>query len=127
MVEDLVFKDECYRIVGLCMKVHSKLGKGVKEVVYKDALEIKFIRNEIPYQRERPFNIQYEDVVLRHEFTADFFVFNSIILEVKAAYQFHPDNFKQTLNYLKASQVRLGVLINFGEDQLKFKRIVCSY
>lgn len=91
------------------MRVHSKLGKGFKEVIYKDALEIEFIRNEIPYQRERPFNIQYEDVVLRHEFTADFFVFNSIILEVKAAYQFHPDNFKQTLNYLKASQVKLGV------------------
>ena len=127
MVEDLVFKDECYRIVGLCMKVHSKLGKGFKEIVYKDALEIEFIRNEIPYQREKPFKIQYEDVVLRHEFTADFFVFNSLILEIKATFQFHPDNFKQTLNYLKASQVKLGVLINFGEDQLKFKRIVCSY
>ena len=127
MVEDLLFKDECYRIVGLCMKVHSKLGKGFKEIVYKDALEIEFIRNEIPYQREKPFKIQYEDVVLRHEFTADFFVFNSIILEIKATFQFHPDNFKQTLNYLKASQVKLGVLINFGEDQLKFKRIVCSY
>ena len=127
MVEDLLFKDECYRIVGLCMKVHSKLGKGFKEIVYKDALEIEFIRNEIPYQREKPFKIQYEDVVLRLEFTADFFVFNSIILEIKATFQFHPDNFKQTLNYLKASQVKLGVLINFGEDQLKFKRIVCSY
>ena len=127
MVEDLLFKDECYRIVGLCMQVHSKLGKGFKEIIYKDALEIEFIRNEIPYQREKPFKIQYEDVVLRHEFTADFFVFNSIILEMKATFQFHPDNFKQTLNYLKASQVKLGVLINFGEDQLKFKRIVCSY
>ena len=127
MVEDLLFKDECYRIVGLCMQVHSKLGKGFKEIIYKDALEIEFIRNEIPYQREKPFKIQYEDVVLRHEFTADFFVFNSIILEIKATFQFHPDNFKQTLNYLKASQVKLGVLINFGEDQLKFKRIVCSY
>jgi len=127
MVEDLVFKDECYRIVGLCMKVHSNLGKGFKEIVYKDALVIEFIRNEIPYQREKPFKIQYEDVVLRHEFTADFFVFNSLILEIKATFQFHPDNFKQTLNYLKASQVKLGVLINFGEDQLKFKRIVCSY
>ena len=127
MVEDLLFKDECYRIVGLCMKVHPKLGKGFKEIVYKDALEIEFIRNEIPYQREKPFKIQYEDVVLRLEFTADFFVFNSIILEIKATFQFHPDNFKQTLNYLKASQVKLGVLINFGEDQLKFKRIVCSY
>jgi len=109
------------------MKVHSKLGKGFKEIVYKDALEIEFIKNGIPYQREKPFKIIYEETVLRHEFDSDFFVYNSIILEIKAAYPFHSDNFKQTLNYLKASQVKLGILINFGEDQLKFKRIVCSY
>src|SRR5688572_30820168 len=109
------------------MKVHSKPGRGFKEVVYKDALEIEFIKNAIPYQREKPFKIIYEGNVLRHEFDADFFVYNSIIVEIKATYQFHPDNFKQTLNYLKASQVKLGILINFGEDQLKFKRIVCSY
>jgi GxxExxY protein len=127
MVEDLLFKDECYKIIGLSMKIHSKPGKGFKEVVYKDALEIELIRNEMPYQREKAFKIIYEENTLRHEFNADFFVYDSVILEIKAAYQFHPDNFKQTLNYLKASQVKLGILINFGEDQLKFKRVVCSY
>ena len=109
------------------MKVHSTLGKGFKEVVYKDALEIEFKKNLIPHEREKPFKITYDGNILRHEFDADFFVYDSIILEIKAAYQFHSDNFKQTLNYLKASQVKLGILINFGEDQLKFKRIVCSY
>ena len=109
------------------MKVHSTLGKGFKEVVYKDALEIEFRKNSIPYQREKSFTITYDETVLRHTFDSDFFVYDSIILEIKAVYQFHTDNFKQTLNYLKASQVKLGILINFGEDQLKFKRIVCSY
>ena len=127
MVDDLLFKEECYKLIGISMKIHTKLGKGFKEIVYKDALEVEFQNNEIPYEREKKFKIQYEDVVLRHSFDADFFVYNSIILEIKAASQFHPDNFKQTLNYLKASQVKLGILINFGEDKLNFKRIVCSY
>ena len=102
MVEDLVFKDECYRIVGLCMKVHSKLGKGFKEIVYKDALVIEFIRNEIPYQREKPFKIQYEDVVLRHEFTADFFVFNSLILEIKATFPISPGQLQTNVELFKS-------------------------
>lgn len=127
IIEDLLFKEECYKIVGLCMKVHSKLGKGFKEVVYKDALEIEFLNNHIPYTREKSFNIQYEDIILPHRFDADFFVYNSIILEIKAAIFIHPDNFRQTLNYLKASHVKLGILINFGEDKLKFHRIICTY
>jgi GxxExxY protein len=127
MIQDLLFKEECFQIVGLSMKVHSKLGRGFKEVVYKDALEIEFINNKISYEREKPFKIEYENEILRHRFDADFFVFNSIILEIKAAQQFHSDNFKQTLNYLKASQVKLGILINFGEAKLNFKRVICTY
>jgi GxxExxY protein len=94
VVEYLLFKDECYKIIGLSMKVHSTLGKGFKEVVYKDALEIEFRKSSILYEREKPFKIIYDDTVLRHEFNADFFVYDSIILEIKAAYQFHIDNFK---------------------------------
>jgi GxxExxY protein len=124
---ELLFREECYRIIGLCMKVHSKLGKGFKEIVYKDALEVEFINNDIIYEREKPFKIEYEGVILRHRFDADFFVFNSIILEIKSSTSFHFDNFSQTINYLKASQVQLGLLVNFGENQLKFKRVICSY
>ena len=127
MIQDLLFKEECYQIIGSSMRVHSKPGKGFKEVVYKDALEVEFINNKILYEREKPFNINYENVIPKHRFDADFLVFNSIILEIKAAHQFHFENFRQTLNYLKASQVKLGILINFGEDKLKFKRIICTY
>jgi len=109
------------------MKIHSIFGKGFKEVVYKDAMEIEFERNGISYEREKKFTVEYEGIILPHRFDADFFVYDSIILEVKAAWMIHPANFKQTLNYLKASQVKLGILINFGEDKLNFKRIVCSY
>ena len=127
MIEDLFFKEECYTIIGLCIMIHNKLGKGFKEIVYKDAMEVEFKKGSILYEREKKFNIEYEGITLPHKFYADFLVFDSIILEVKASWQFHSDNFKQTLNYLKASQIKLGILINFGENKLNFKRIVCSY
>jgi len=109
------------------MKVHSILGKGFKEIVYKDAMEVEFKKANIPCEREKRFNIQYESVILTHKFDADFLVFDSVILEVKAVCELRADNFKQTLNYLRASEVKLGILINFGEDNLKFKRVICSY
>jgi len=127
LVQDLLFKDECYQIIGICMKIHSILGKGFKEIVYKDAMEVEFKKANILYEREKRFNIQYEDVILAHKFDGDFLVFESIILEVKASYELRADNFKQTLNFLKSAQVKLGLLINFGEDKLNFKRIICSY
>jgi GxxExxY protein len=127
IVQDLLFKEECYQIIGICMKIHSILGKGFKEIVYKDAMEVEFKKVNMRYKREQRFNIQYTDVTLAHKFDADFFVFDSIILEVKAVSELRADNFKQTLNYLKASEVKLGILINFGEDKLKFKRVICSY
>ncbi len=127
IIDDLLFKDECFQIVGLCMKIHNSLGKGFKEVVYKDAMEIEFKNNNISYEREKPFKISYEGVILPHSFLADFLIYDSIILEIKASSFFHPDNFKQTINYLKASKMQLGILINFGENKLNFKRVVCSY
>ena len=127
MEENLIFKNECYQIVGCCMNVHNKLGKGFKEVVYKDALEIELKEKQIIYEREKPFNITYNGIILAHKFISGFFIFETIILELKAAFQIHPDNFRQTLNYLKASQVKLGIIINFGEDQLKFQRVICTY
>ena len=127
IIEDLLFKTECYTIIGLSIKVHNSLGKGFKEIVYKDALEVEFKKNQVPFEREKLFNVQYEGMTLPHDFNADFFVYNSIIVEVKASVTLPYDSFKQTLNYLKASGVKLGLLINFGEARLNFKRIVSSY
>jgi GxxExxY protein len=127
IVDDLIFKEECFKIVGLCMKIHSRLGKGFKEVVYKDALEVELQKNSIPFEREKPFKIVYDGLVLGHRFNADFLLFDSIIVEIKAASELHPDGFKQTVNYLKASKIKLGILINFGEDKLKFQRIACTH
>ncbi|MBC7827023.1 MAG: GxxExxY protein [Chitinophagaceae bacterium] len=126
MEEKLLFKEECFMIVGLCMKIHRKLGKGFKESVYKDALEIELQNAIIPYEREKKFKIEYENVILRHTFDADFLVYKSIIVEIKAASMVHADAFRQTVNYLRSEQIKLGILINFGTDVLQFQRIICS-
>lgn len=127
MSKEIFLKNECYSIVGLCMKIHTRFGKGFKEIVYKDAFELELKKNNIPYEREKKFKIRYEGVLLNHSFDADFFVFEKIILEIKATTQLHPDAFRQTLNYLKASEIRLGILINFGTNRLTYKRILCGY
>ncbi len=120
----LAFRDEVYKIVGICMEVHNILGKGHSEVVYGDAIEYELTNNNIPFEREKRYNIVYKEVVLPHYYYSDFVVFNEIILEIKAIKNLSSSEVKQTLNYLAASQNKLGLLVNFGEDSLKYKRII---
>ena len=106
------------------MEVHKILGKGHSEIVYKDALQYEFFKNQIPFEREKKFEIQYKDIILPHFYFSDFVVFNNIILEVKAIEMLTNSHIKQTLNYLAASKYKLGVLVNFGEDSLTYKRVI---
>jgi GxxExxY protein len=95
------------------MEVHSRLGMGFKEVVYKDALEVEFKNQQVPFVREKQYKIEYKGVILRHKYLADFVVYDSIVLEVKSAL-FIIDNFvAQTINYLKASGIKIGIIANF--------------
>lgn len=126
MSEKLILKEECYKIIGLAMKVHSYLGPGFKEVVYKDALELEFIKNGIPYMREKIFSVPYFENILKSRFSCDFFVFQNVIVEVKAKRDFHSDHFEQTLNYLKAAKVNVGLVFNFGKKSLEFRRVICT-
>jgi len=121
---EIILREESYRIIGLCMDVHRELGMGFKEIVYKDALEYEFSENEIPYDRERNYQIGYKKTTLRHGYSADFVVFDSIILEVKAASMIVNNFVIDTFNYLKASGLRLGIIANFGEPSFVFKRVV---
>jgi len=124
---ELILKDECYKIIGLCMKVHTKLGRGFKEIVYKDALELELKAAGIPYEREKEFQVQYDDGKLPRKFRVDFWIYNLIVLEAKARRTISMDIFRDMINYLKTSRVELGLLVNFGNDRLFFKRVVCSY
>ncbi len=121
---ELVYKEEAYKIVGICMEVHRILGKGLLEVVYKDALEYEFNKQNIPFEREKKFSIRYKEITLKHEFYADFVVDNKILLEVKAQSGIIEEHMKQTLNYLAIAKLKLALLVNFGNDKLKYERIV---
>ena len=121
---ELVFKEESYKIIGACMEVHNELGKGFNEIVYKDALEIEFQLQEIPYSREILFDVFYKGHMLKRKYCADFVVYDNIILEVKAIGSLDSGNIKQTLNYLAVTKIQLGLLVNFGEDKLKYQRIL---
>lgn len=123
---DLLYEEEYYRIVGLCMKVHNKLTKTHKEVIYQDALEIEFIQNNIPYEREKTLSLYYEGKQLKHQFKVDFLLYGCIILEIKATAKVNSSDFKQTLNYIKASEIELAILVNFGSDRLTHQRIISS-
>jgi len=124
MDEKIIYREEAYSIIGCCMEVHKILGKGFSEIVYKDALQLEFISHNISFEREREFDINYKEQLLPHKYYADFVVENKIILEVKAIEVLTDAHIKQTLNYLAASKCRLGLLVNFGEDSLKYKRVV---
>ena len=106
------------------MEVHRILGKGHSEVVYKDALEYEFQKNNIEYSREKQYKIKYKDILLPHYYNADFVVFDKIILEIKAIELLTDSHLKQTLNYLAASRLNLGLLVNFGQDSLIHKRVI---
>jgi GxxExxY protein len=123
-MHDLFLKDEVYQIVGICMEVHKILGKGHSEIVYGDAIEYEFVKNNIPFEREKKFNIAYKEIILPHHYYSDFVVYDEIILELKAIQSLSSSEIKQTLNYLAASKNKLGLLVNFGEDSLKYKRII---
>lgn len=123
-MDGIYFKDESYDIIGICMEVHNNLGSGFSEVVYKDALEYEFRRANIYFEREREYEVYYKGIILPHKFYADFVVYGSIILEIKAVKAISPEHMAQAINYLKVSMNKLAIVVNFGELQLKHKRVV---
>ncbi|MEX0996009.1 MAG: GxxExxY protein [Flavobacteriaceae bacterium] len=122
--EKILFKEESFKIIGICMKIHSTMGKGFLESVYSEIIEKEFITNKIPYEREMKLELYYEDTKLNKYFKADFVCYDDIILEIKSVQFLNKVFTKQLFNYLKATNKKLGILINFGEDSLTYKRII---
>lgn len=122
MSEEFLYKFETYQIVGAAMEVHNQLGNGFLESVYQEALEIEMSEREIPYIAQSPIEINYKLKTLTRKFIADFFCYDDIIVEIKAISQILPEHEAQILNYLKATNVQLGLLINFGTQKLTYKR-----
>lgn len=121
---EILFKHESYELVGACMKIHSALGCGYKEVIYQDALEVELKNKRIPFEKEKKFEVVYEGVTLKHHFIADFVIDENIIIELKSCKEIINPFIAQTIQYLKASGLKLGIIINFGNSSLEYKRIV---
>ncbi|MBM6992271.1 MAG: GxxExxY protein [Prevotella sp.] len=122
--DNYLYQEESYKIIGAALNVHKSLGCGFLEAVYGDALEIEFAQQGIAYEREKRINIEYKGYQLNHQYCADFVCFGKIIVELKALDQVNNQHYSQVINYLKASKMKLGILLNFGEVTLKPKRII---
>ncbi|MCH7973021.1 MAG: GxxExxY protein [Bacteroidetes bacterium] len=123
-MNNIIYKEESYLIIGKCFEVHNNLGTGFLEIVYKDAMEYEFKKADIPYGREKEYIVNYKRLILPHKFYADFVVFDKIILEVKAVSVIADEFIAQAINYLKVSGNKLSIIVNFGELKLNHKRIV---
>jgi GxxExxY protein len=120
----LIKKNLTASIIGAVLEVHSILGNGFLEAVYQDALAIEFEKRKIPYEREKQIQIQYKGITLSKTYIADFVCFDEIIVELKALSSTTKEHDSQILNYLKASNCKIGLLLNFGESSLKPRRFV---
>ena len=120
----IILKEESYAIIGACMKVHNEMGHGFRESVYQECLGKEFRERNIDFARQKRLKLNYKGENLDKYFVADFLCYNSIVLEIKAAEYLIRDYEIQLLNYLKATNYKLGLLINFGQSSLRFKRIV---
>src|SRR6266705_149262 len=98
-MDEQLYREEVFQLVGVCMEIHRELGKGHDEITYKG-------------------------VVLPHYYYTDFVVWDKILFEAKAVEKLTDSHIKQVLNYLAASNLRLGVLVNFGGDSLEWKRVI---
>ena len=120
-------REKTYNIIGAAMAVHSELGNGFLEAVYGDALAIEFNKRGIPFAREKEIEILYKGTPINHKYYADFLCYDSIIVEIKAIEKLTNIQEAQVINYLKASNFKIGLLINFGESHLVTKRLVNRY
>lgn len=106
------------------MRVHSELGCGLKEHNYQDAVEIELIEAGIPFVREKCFFVTYKGQQLARPYKADFVIFDSIILELKATPKIIDHYVAQALSYLTVASLKLAIIVNFGEKSLTNKRVV---
>jgi GxxExxY protein len=122
---ELLYKTEVFEIIGAAIEVHKELGHGFLEAVYQEAIQIEMARREIPFDSQKSLRIRYKDQILKKEYLADFICYGKIITEIKALDELSGKEEAQILNYLKATGLRVGLLVNFGSvRKLEWKRFI---
>lgn len=120
---DLLYSDLTREIIGAAMEVHKTLGSGFLESVYEEALAIEFDLRRVRYERQKGIDVFYKGLLAK-QFVCDFLVGEKVLVELKALKAITGVEETQILNYLRATGLEVGLLINFGEQSLKYKRLV---
>lgn len=125
MAEEYKYADITRRIIGCAMRVHNQLGSGFQEVIYQRALAIEMRNEGLDFEREREMQIIYNGVPIGTR-RVDFLVEGVVMVELKAITEINDINKAQIINYLEAYKLNIGLLINFGQKRLEFKRFINS-
>ena len=127
MSTEILFKEESYKIVGCCFEVYREKGCGFLEPVYQECMEIEFRLQGVPYMPKKPLALEYKGTPLRATYEPDFICFDKIVLELKAVTESADEHRAQVQNYLKATGLKLGLLVNFGHyPKAQVERIVAE-
>lgn len=121
----ILFKDECYLIQGAIFEVYKEMGAGFLEAVYQECLEKELRRRAIPFESQKNLPLVYKGEPLVQTYKPDLICFGKIIVELKAVKEIAPEHRAQVFNYLKASGLRLALLVNFGHHpKVQIERII---
>ena len=121
----LIHKLESFEIMGACFEVYKEKGSGFLEAVYQECLEMEFADRQIPFQAQPQLALAYKGRPLRSKYTPDFICYNKIVVELKAVKALTDEHRAQVQNYLRATQFRLGLLVNFAHyPKVEYERIV---
>ena len=121
---EIIYKEECYQINGVCFEVYKEKGCGFLEDVYQECLEIELEMQGIPFKAQYPLKLEYKGRPLRKMYIPDFICFGRIIVEIKAVKEITDEHRAQVQNYLKATGYKLGLIVNFGHyPKVQIERI----
>ena len=123
---NMLYQNEVYAILGAAMEVQNELGSGFLEMVYHEALNIEFNLRKIPFETEKLITVSYKGHLLEKNYRADLVCYDNIVVVLKSVEKIKSEHVAQLLNYLKATNLPMGILINFGEKPIQYK-IVPNY
>ncbi|QQS40211.1 MAG: GxxExxY protein [Acidobacteriota bacterium] len=122
---NLILGDEVYAVIGAAMEVHSELRHGYLEAVYQEAMEIELLNRRIPFESQKSLEIFYKETPLKKSYVPDLICFGEVIVELKTIKEIGNIERAQLLNYLHATKLKVGLLINFAaKGQLDWKKLV---
>ena len=117
-------QEKTYEVIGACFEVYNQLGNGFLEIIYKECLQRELIARRVLLEREKQIEIYYKGKSIGKKYVIDFLIEQEIILEIKAVNEIVDSHVSQTLNYIKGSGKRIGLLVNFGPKRVEYKRLI---